>query len=169
MTFWSREEQPTDSAVVRVGLKLKNGSNFELKLLAVDHICEPIVNSVVALEKYPHLNALDFTADFEHSTQIIPDILLGSDQYWSLLTGEVLKGETVPTAFNTCLGWILSGPAQVKEAPASCSTFVTHVLHVDGLCSNKRLEKELHAFWDIESLGLLRMNHLCKGRLQTSH
>lgn len=167
MTFGSREEQPTDCAVVRVGIKLKNGSNLELKLLAVDHICEPIVNSVIALEKYPHLNALDLTADFEHSTQIVPDILLGSDQYWSLLTGEVLKGETGPTALNTHLGWILSGPAQVKEAPASCSTFVTHILRVDGLCSNKRLEKELCAFWDIESLGITENESIVQGQFKS--
>ena len=80
---------------------------------------------------------------------------------------EVLKGETGPTALNIHLGWILSGPAQVKEAPALCSTFVTHVLRVDGLCSNKRLEKELHAFWDIESLGITENESIVQGQFKS--
>ena len=113
------------------------------------------------------MNTLDLAANFEHSTQVVPDILLGSDQYWGLLTGEVLKGENGPTALNTYLGWILSGPAQVKEASALRSTFVTHVLCVDGSCSNKQLEKELHAFWNIESLGITENESLVQGQFKS--
>ena len=42
----------------------------------------------------------------------------------------------------------------MKEAPVSHSTFVTHVLRVDGMVSNKGLERELHSFWNLESLGI---------------
>ena len=45
-----------------------------------------------------------------------PDILLGSDQYWSLLTGEVIKSNNGPAALNSHLGWILSGPVPVRGA-----------------------------------------------------
>lgn len=103
MTFGSRVEQLTDCALVTVGIELKNGMHLELKLLSVPHICEPIVNSAVALDQYPHLNSLELAADFELPNQIVPDVLLGSDQYWSLLTGEVIKGNTGPTALNTHL------------------------------------------------------------------
>ena len=147
--------------LVRVGIELKNGMHLELKLLLLPHICEPIVNSAVALDQYPHLNSLELAADFELPNQIVPDVLLGSDQYWSLLTGEVIKGNTGPTALNIHLGWILSGPAQVKEAH---STFVTHVLRVDGMVSNKGLERELHSSWSLESLGITENEEIVQGQ-----
>ena len=40
------------------------------------------------------------------------DILIGSDQYWQLVTGEVVKSKSGPTAMNTKLGWVLSGPVE---------------------------------------------------------
>ena len=46
--------------------------------LHVPHICEPLFNAAVDLERYPHLKALDFAS--EHDSQFRPDILLGSDQ-----------------------------------------------------------------------------------------
>ena len=40
------------------------------------------------------------------------DILIGYDQYWNVVTGEVRKGTSGPTAINTILGWVLSGPVE---------------------------------------------------------
>ena len=104
------------SEVVKLGLELENNLHMELKLLAVPHICEPIANVAIALDKYPHLKSLVFASDLEHSSQISPDILLGCDQCWSLLTGEMIKSDSGPVAIKTYLGWILSGPAIVKES-----------------------------------------------------
>ncbi|XP_011407694.1 PREDICTED: uncharacterized protein LOC100634119 [Amphimedon queenslandica] len=55
---------------------------------------------------------------------------------------------------------------RVKEASALCSTFLTHVLRVDGLCSNTQLEKELRAFWDIKSLGITENESLVQGQFK---
>ena len=35
------------------------------------------------------------------------DILVGSDQYWSLVSGRVVRGEHGPIAIETKLGWVL--------------------------------------------------------------
>ena len=74
---------------------------------------------------------------------------------WSLLTGEMVKSESGPVAIKTHLGWILSGPAMVKEAAVQRATLVTHVLRVDGVNENRRLEKELNSFWNLESIGIV--------------
>ena len=42
-------------------------------------------------------------------------MLIGSDLYWSLLTGEMIKSSHGPVALDSQLGWILSGPIVVKE------------------------------------------------------
>ena len=38
------------------------------------------------------------------------DMLIGSDFYWSLVTGRVRWGRIGPMAVHTKIGWILSGP-----------------------------------------------------------
>ena len=53
------------------------------------------------------------------------DILIGSDFYWEFVTGEVVGG----VAINTTLGWMLSGPADVKGSTVNLIT--THTLRID--------------------------------------
>ena len=38
------------------------------------------------------------------------DILIGSDFYFEILTGEVLRGDSGPVAVNSNFGWVVSGP-----------------------------------------------------------
>ena len=39
------------------------------------------------------------------------DILVGSDFYWTLVTGEIVKTDKGSVAVGSKLGWLLSGPA----------------------------------------------------------
>ena len=158
MTFGSKKERSASCEVVKLGLELKNKKHMELKLLVVPHICKPINNATVALDKYPQLKSLPFASDIEHPSQIKPDILLGCDQYWSLVMGEVVKSELGPIAINTHLVWILTGPVAIREITAMHATLITHVLRVDGVSENKRLEKQLQSFWNLESLGIIESN-----------
>ena len=52
------------------------------------------------------------------------DILIGADNYWRLVTGEVEQREDCPTAIRTRLGWVLLGPLEGQ------STLSTHTVHV---------------------------------------
>ena len=38
------------------------------------------------------------------------DILLGADYYYEVVTGEIIKGDTDPTAVASKFGWLLTGP-----------------------------------------------------------
>ena len=100
MTFGSRQEKLEDCVVVRIGLETKSGDHLELKLLSVPHTCQPLFNAGIDLERYPHLKALEFASDLEHGGQFRSDILLGSDLYWTLLTGELIKSTSGPVALN---------------------------------------------------------------------
>ena len=60
ITFGARVEHCTECNLVKLGLELKNNDHIELKLLSVNHICEPLVYEAVDLIKYPHLRNLDF-------------------------------------------------------------------------------------------------------------
>ena len=107
------------------------------------------------MERYPQFRCLEFATELNKESQIRPEILIGSDQYWTLLTGEVMKSEGGLVALNSRLGWILSGPVAVKKAVCNQAALITHVLRVDGFVGNKNLKRRLRSFWDIESLGIV--------------
>lgn len=79
------------------------------------------------------------------------DLLIDSDVYWDIVTGEIIRGASGPVAINTKLGWVLSGPIQRKNV--TCVNFhSSHTLRIDS--STDVLEKELQSFWDLESFGI---------------
>jgi len=98
-------------------------------------ICVPVISSPVqgqcprqAVRNYPHLAGLTLADDCEGEAQV--DILVGADQYWNLVTGGVIRGESGPTAIHTKLGWVLSGPVhyQVPSSSTTINLTSTHVL-----------------------------------------
>ena len=71
--------------------------------------------------------------------------LIGSDQYWDLVTGETLHGISGP------VGWVLSGPTSSRQSDC----LATHTLRVDGLSPEaQKLDDSLQAFWELESFGI---------------
>ena len=155
MTFGSKKERHEKCNIVKLGLETENDSIIELRLLSVEHICEPIISSIVDFKWYPHLRNLPFAFDYNSGTMLEPDILLGSDQYWNLLTGEIIKSKGGPTALNTHLGWILSGPVLGASYQSNQATLVTHVLGVTRAYADKSLDNSLKSFWDTESIGIV--------------
>ena len=86
------------------------------------------------------------------------DILVGSDQYWELITGQTCRGADGPVAVYTQLGWVLSGPvtSSLREQSFSNLAMITHTLRVDGVVNEiKSLDNQLQSFWDLESFGIV--------------
>ena len=87
------------------------------------------------------------------------DLLIGSDHYWKLVTGKVVKGGGRLTAIETKLGWVLSGPAEGLQEDTVVnftSTHPSHMLRVDSVTESESLEAGLKRFWELESLGILK-------------
>ena len=151
MTFGSTKVRHEACDLVRVGVRAKE-SDFELRLLSVPHICSPIASMPVETcrSKYSYLRELDL-ADTLPDGEL--EILIGSDYYWKVVTGEVIQGSHGPVAIYTRLGWVLSGP--VPHFDGSYSTnLITHVLRVDSGPTFRELDRRLKAFWELESLGI---------------
>jgi hypothetical protein len=71
---------------------------------------------------------------------------------------EVVKGESGPTAMNTKLGWVLSGPIErstVSHEPVT-NLACTHVLKcaANPLRDGAGLDNEIKKFWELEALGI---------------
>ena len=123
-------------------------------MLSVLFICDPLAGQPLsyAVDNYPHLTRLDLAdspVDAEHPSI---DVLIGADNYWRLVTGEVVRYEDCPTAIETCLGWVLSGPL---EGQSMCTTS-TNCASVHAICVDMStdLDLTLRRLWDLETLGI---------------
>ena len=145
-------------------MKMKHGSDQEFEVLVVPHICEPIAPQPlsVCMESCEHLSQLEL-ADPESDHPLEVDVLIGSDYYWKLATGEVRRGTTGPVAIRTRLGWVLSGPGPpIRTEIPVISLMTTHTLTIGtespsrDSTSNRDLDNQLRLFWELESLGIER-------------
>ena len=59
------------------------------------------------------------------------DLLTGSDVYWDVVTGEIVRGASGLVAINTRLGWVFSGPVQMSNI-TSVNFTSSHTLRIDG-------------------------------------
>ncbi|CAB4040670.1 Hypothetical predicted protein, partial [Paramuricea clavata] len=70
--------------------------DIELSALAFPVICSP-VSTRINIQEFPHLDGLQFADNLDGENQPI-DMLLGADYYYKIVTGEVIKSDTGPTA-----------------------------------------------------------------------
>ena len=154
-TFGSDQQKTQVCDIVRIGVVTKEGLDQELELLTIPFICQPLNPQPIDLcmTKYRHLSGLDL-ADYPNSESVMEvDLLIGSDHYWSLVTGETCRGDSGQVALRTRLGWVLSGMVPEQRSPLSLLT--THVLRVDASPHHTgNLDEILRSFWNLESLGI---------------
>ena len=161
--FGSTVECRHSCDVVRVAVRTKNKSLLELQFLTVPLICEPQSGQPIsyAVEHYPHLLNLELADPVHHSSDNIEiNVLIGSDQYWQVVTGNILRGVSGPTAIETRFRWVLSGPAEGIFNDSTTINLVqsSHVLHLNvssNQCNDTNLDSVLKRFWDLESLGIV--------------
>lgn len=158
-TFGSEQEDEQVCDVVRIGIQTIDGNN---PFFLVPIICEPFSHQPVALCKttYDHLAYLNLADCHEGHTEVKVDILIGSDHYWKIATGEVVRGDSGPTAISMHLGWVLSGPTHCLDKCTSVNVITSHTLKIDSQEVQSRTDEgmdvTLQQFWDLESLGVKR-------------
>ena len=167
-TFGNDDEQLHQCEVVQICLKYMN-SDLSLYVTAyvVPTICSILRNQAIefAKEQYSHLCDLPLADIAVDNSDLEVGILIGSDYYWALTTGQVRRGEAGLVAIETKLGWVLSGPVCHHTAfPASSVNLIscTHILKVATRTMNEsvnfehdQLKQELARFWQLDSIGIL--------------
>ena len=154
-TFGSKVEKVQVCDVVNLAIKTKNGMSLVVSLLTVPMVCEPLSGQPLNLasEHFPYLAGLELADSSSLEDNLDIGILIGADQYWKLVTGKIRQEGTGPTAVETKLGWVLSGPVPgVSHGGTSVNFVSTHVLKVE--CSDCDLDTTLKAFWDLDTLGI---------------
>ena len=88
---------------------------YSINALSFPTICSALP-SPVDLSAYPMLSELEL-ADHHNATsnQNHNDVLVGSDFYCSLVTGEIIRTEGGLIAACSTLGWLISGPVETSS------------------------------------------------------
>ena len=149
-TFGCRSEAKQICDVVSMGIALRNGQSIQLSFLTVPLISEPLTSQPImyAKENCDHLTELDLADCAYEDDRFSVDILVGSD-YWKLVTGEIINGDSGPTAIKTRLGWVLTGPVEGISNYSSTNLVVTHTLTVNthvSQDSDQELNRKLKRF-----------------------
>ena len=160
-TFGSEREERRVCDVVQLKISMKDGEPLILSMVVVLHICDPVLVQPINSSKavYEHLSGVELADSGDIGGHLEIDLLIGSDHYWKLVTGRVLRGDSGPTAVETRLGWVLSGPAEALREDTTInfvSTCSSHMLRVDSLNELESLDARLKKFWELESLGILK-------------
>ena len=160
-TFGSTEENTQSVDVVNLCISTENGDDVQLSAFVVPLICDPLQGQSIAQASltHAHLRGLKLADYCTGDDDVMVDILIGSDQYWHLVSGKVERGENGPTAMETKLGWVLSGPLHgaMQNEQQRTNLVTTRVLKtaVNPVnITNESLDGNMKKFWDIESLDI---------------
>ena len=143
--------------LVKLSLRGKE-DDVQIFAFCFPKICLPLSASL-DVSCYPHLQGLDFAdASVVDGNQPNIDILIGSDFYFEILTGEVVRGDSRPVVVKNKFGWVVSGPALERgEMPdMSMANLVIEKIGSQNSYTDNENDNELSCalrrFWDIESL-----------------
>ena len=156
-TFGVENQGQQVCEVPEVGMNLKNGQSLKMSFLSVPLICNPISNQPVTFvcNNCRRFASLELADPCRGDENLGVDILIGADQYYQLVTGEVIYQQNGPAAIHTKLGWVLSGPVSgVSQDDTSVNLVTTHALLVDTYQPQESLDHRLKQFWDLESMGI---------------
>lgn len=107
----------------------------------------PLEEVELDVQKLYHLN-LKLADNFPRKTATV-DLLVGIDQYYSLVQDKIKRGVLVLQLLQNKLGWLLSGPI---HGQVSKSNQTVAILSVSGI---EDPHSVLKRFWELDAIGLI--------------
>ena len=155
-TFGSGKIARKHCEVVSLALETSSGEVVNISGLTYPVICSPIP-SKVDITEFSHLQGLQFADNALDGADDNIDILLGADQYFDIVIGDIIRGEQGPVAIKTKLGWVLSGST---GNPGGEGNVVSTNLCIDGNVpsithgyDHSDIVDTLKLFWEVEHTG----------------
>jgi len=109
---------------VRIILETNDG-DVTISALVVPQIAAPVQNLVSSsLHKLPHLHNLKLAHPVNSTEKFQISLLIGVDYYWEIVGNHIVRG-TGPTAMESKLGYLLSGPLPVQSEHPITHSYTT--------------------------------------------
>ncbi|XP_076660904.1 uncharacterized protein LOC143364423, partial [Halictus rubicundus] len=145
----------------------KTDSVYSMSAYVLRSLSNYLPHQVSTGVRLSHIRDLELADDNPFDSAPI-ELIIGADQYGLLLLEGLRKGPVnEPTAQNTTLGWILSGPVPsfASNAPTSVASFHCNV--------SGNLDAELRRFWEVEELPFVTRlspaEQKCEEHFQRTH
>ena len=156
-TFGSNTFATKACDVVRLSLQ-RPGQSDTIEIIACTSptICSSLP-ALVDVTKYAHLTDLELADHCNEQSSGPIYVLIGSNYYWSIVTGELVKGDSGPVAMNSVFGWLLSRPVSSFTYNSINHAHVVITDAVDGAPTDQQdnlLSQALKCFWDNETIGI---------------
>ena len=154
-TFGGEKVSKNGCSWVKFYLLCKEGKRIEIQALSFPKICTPLP-AQIDLSDYPHLEDLELADPLDSESQVEPvDILIGSDMYWEIVNGDVIRENTGPIAVSSKFGWVISGP--VKGSHVNVASVANLVINAPELSQSNHdpIISELRRFWETDSTGII--------------
>jgi hypothetical protein len=118
--------------VISLNLKSNDGNDIEVSAVNFEKICSPIPTKI-QLDKYAHLKELDLAdSSLSENGHDEIDILIGSDYYYDVVIGEVVRGESGPVAVSSKFGWVVSGPSKDTGRNRNATTLAIETINTSS-------------------------------------
>ena len=136
--------------VATVAIQTITGEKINISVLIVPTIALPLQNPLrTSIKEFPHLKGLPLAYPITENENFEISVLIGVDYYWHFIQDHVVRGDG-PTAVQSKLGYLLSGPL-----PAKTQCNLINLFHVTSLTTTTSHEAcDLDKFWQIESSGI---------------
>ena len=129
--------------VPSISIETLNKGHIPISVLIVSKLAAPIRNSVrTHLDKLPYLQGLPLAHPVTSDENFHISILIGADYYWQFIQDTIVRGDG-PTAVESRLGYLLSGPLPTPLVCITCSQVLTLP------CNTEEVDND--NFWQIES------------------
>ena len=118
----------------------------------VPEICCSPPRAAPDVKRYSHLVGLDLAEPVTMEDDDMPvSVLIGLDYMCEVLDGRMKRGDSGPVALGSRFGWILSGPAEVREETARTvtdGTAISNFVRAEKTCD------ALQDLWELEGIGI---------------
>ena len=135
--FAAEEEKLQVCSVVSLRVETRAGSSIVLSLLAIPIICGPITGQPItcAMDLFPHLSGLELADSGDLNEYLEIGILIGADQYWEVVTGEIVRGRSGPSA---------EVEITVGHFPSKSMFCPRNFVLAQTICLNKFVKADIH-------------------------
>jgi hypothetical protein len=133
-----------------------NGSkSIALKAISVPTITVPLYRNRVPEHVVKKLDKLKLADNVLSKETINVDILIGLDQYWSIIKPSIVEVGSNLVAMDTEFGWVVSGSwsSDRNHDEQTSHAVMAHSLFVLTSMSDVS-DSQMKRFWDLETLGI---------------
>ena len=131
---------------------LHQGESISISAMTSPLIYSPLP-SAIEVDNYPLLQGLQLADECDQLQRDV-DVLVGSNRYWNIVTGDIVRAQGGPTVVSSKLGWLLLGPINSLEAsPVSHACMVIGGVPTNTIINEKgdnMLVSSLHDFLELE-------------------